>query len=112
MNTIESFDINVPAGQTQNIEIQPSYKFDIIGFCLGTTVSVSRIKASLVTANSETILNNVNVAVLGNRVFVEWKKSYIPTNIPSQRLFLRIENGESMNFVNNFILIYNAKNPI
>jgi len=112
MNVVESFYINVPAFQTQNVEINPSYQHDIIGFFLNNHNAPLFIKVSIITANSETIVNSVPANVISLTNYQEWSKRYIPTNIPSQRLFLRVENDISgVNFVDNFILVYNAENP-
>jgi len=107
MNVIESFNVQVLASQTQNIEIRPSQCFDIIGVML--VAGQHQIKVSLRTANSEQIIDSVDSTILAHRR-VEWGKNYIPVQVASQRLFFRVENNTKMDYHDSLILIYNAEN--
>jgi len=108
MNVIESFNVQVLANQTQNIEIQPSHSLEIVGVMVVS--GKNGVMVSLRTANSEQIIDSVDSRIIANRS-VEWGKNYIPVSIASQRLFLRVENNTATDFSDALILIYNAQNP-
>jgi|GEM_PF-1882487 len=113
MNLVENFRLSAQPFQTQNIEITPSYKHNIIGLFLhfgGAGFNPAQdLFISLTTANSETIINNISANVLGYK-YLEWDKSFIPTNIPSQRLFLRVESPVPFPVNFDFVLVYNTEN--
>jgi len=113
MNIVENFRLVAAPFQTQNLEITPSYTHNIVGFFLQhkNNMFAGSFYISLITANSETIINSVPDNILQYKFPVEWEKSFIPTDIPSQRLFLRVENTTPQPLHFDFVLIYDKENP-